>query len=219
MKKGCIFDLDGTLINSLEDLANACNDALEKMNCPQYPIEDYKLFVGSGVKNLVKRTLPEYLHSQENIEQMLMYFYQHYDLHCLDHTKPYPNILELIDILLENDFALAVVTNKPDYLAKKIVNVLFDGKIEVVYGQVDDIPVKPNPTLIFKAIERLNIDKQTCFYIGDSDVDIYTAKNADLKSIGCLWGNRKEEELKNAGAMSIAREVMDIADIVLKEKS
>lgn len=215
MKKGCIFDLDGTLIDSLEDLADACNAALRELNYPTWPLENYKLFVGSGVRNLIKRALP--CQDGAVIDRALELFYAYYNEHCLDKTKVYEGINEVLQELQKRDYALAVVTNKPDFLAKKIVQHFFKDSIKIVYGQVEGVPVKPDPTFVFKAMADLDMDKQHSFYIGDSDVDIYTAENAQLKSIGCLWGNRTKEELCQAGAMYIAEKSLDILEKVIQD--
>lgn len=213
MKQGCIFDLDGTLIDSIEDLANAGNYALKQLSYDTYSLEDYRVFVGNGVKKLIERIVP--VTNPDIIKQAIDYFYEYYDKHCLDSTKPYPGIEALMNDLKYQNVKIAVVTNKPDYLAKKIVKALFKEQIEIVYGYIEDIPPKPNPTLVHKVLQEFSLQSEDCVYIGDSDVDIYTAQNASMHSIGCTWGNRSEQELKEAEASYIVHEASQIKNIVL----
>ena len=212
MNKGCIFDLDGTLVDSLEDLALASNRALERLDYQPYPLEKYKMFVGSGVKKLIERCLP--YESKEKQALALDYFYEEYGKCLLEHTLPYPHVLDTLNDLKKRGYVLAVVTNKPDLLAKKIVKHLFDDLFDEVCGQVEGIAVKPNPTLVLQIIDHYQLDSKVSYYIGDSDVDIYTAKNATLISIGCTWGNRTESELIKAGAQFIVHDPSEIKKVV-----
>ena len=215
MNKGCIFDLDGTLVDSLEDLALATNRALERLGYQPYPLEKYKMFVGSGVKKLIERCLPD--ETKERQALALDYFYEEYSLCLLEHTKPYLGIEEVLKYLKQQGSILAVVTNKPDPLAKKIVSTLFENLFDEVCGQVEGILVKPDPTLVLQILDHYDLDKAKTFYIGDSDVDIYTAKNASLISIGCTWGNRSEEELVEAGACFIVHDPKEISKVVCQD--
>lgn len=214
MKTGCIFDLDGTLVDSIDDLANSCNLMLQHFNLPIFEMNDYRQFVGSGVKKLIERVLPK---EKQNLkEEALDIFYEIYSQNCLQYTTPYPYVIELLKKLKELNIPIAVVSNKPHHLTKHIVNTLFGNLVDVCYGQIEGIEVKPNPTLVIKACKQLGIDREVSFYIGDSDVDILTAKNAKLQSIGCTWGNRSECELINNGANFIAHDALELKEIILE---
>lgn len=214
MKKICIFDLDGTLIDSLQDLAVAGNVLMEKLGYPTHPVESYKQFVGSGIKNLILRATSGISWTEEDLMKAVADYMEYYSEHCSIYTTIYPGIMEVLDTLKAMGFELAVVTNKPDTVAKKIVKDLFGERFSYVYGQVDHIPVKPNPTLVYQILNKANIQKDFAFYIGDSDVDIYTALNASITPIGCLWGNRTKEELLKAGATLLATKAEDIIEMV-----
>ncbi len=218
MNKVCIFDLDGTLIDSLYDLAIAGNYLMETLGYPTHPIEAYKMFVGSGIRQLILRAIPKEEIERIDTNQAMKLYMDYYSQHCSENTTIYPYIEDTLNKLKQDGYILAVVTNKPDAIAKKIVKDLFNDTFSYVYGQVEDIPVKPNPTLVNRILEKTNCLKENVYYIGDSDVDVYTAKNAEVMSIGCLWGNRSKDELKNAGAHFLASDARDIIQIIRGEK-
>lgn len=207
-----IFDLDGTLVDSLEDLRDATEYALKTMGYDGYPLERYQYFVGNGVKKLLERAF--------QTEDEVVYtkaralFDEYYFQHCLDHTLPYDGLSILLSQLHEQGHTLGVVTNKPDALAKKICGHLFSKNLDFCQGQVDHIPVKPNPHFVLEAIKKYQFKKEDCVYIGDSDVDIYTGKNAGVKTIGVTWGNRTREELENAGADIIVDDVIVLGQVL-----
>lgn len=219
MNKVCIFDLDGTLIDSLEDLATAGNYLMEQLGYPTHPIDAYKLFVGSGIKNLILRAIPGRSLDEAQLNKAMELYMTYYSQHCSVFTTIYPHITEALDALKIMGYQLAVVTNKPDVIAKKIVEDLFGDRFSYVYGQVEHIPVKPDPTLVERVLKKTEVLKANAYYIGDSDVDIFTAKNAGIASIGCLWGNRTEAELKQAGAKFLAKDAKDIVDIIRGEEN
>lgn len=182
MKKGCLFDLDGTLVNSIEDLAISTNEVLKLHGLPTYDISQYRLFVGNGVKKLMERAL-----GQEHIDlldECLNDFQKIYRQHCLDHTLPYQGIKELIDDLKAKGIKMSVVTNKPHALAIKIVETLFPDTFVAIYGQQDLYPVKPDPQSTYLALMAMKLDKKDCLFIGDSQVDIDTGYNAEIDSVG-----------------------------------
>ena len=215
MIKAVIFDLDGTLLNTLEDLANASNFALRSCGYNENPIKDYIRFVGSGRYILMKRILPEEdKNNEEAIEKVLKLFDEYYGEHMHDTTKPYDGIYELIKELKIKNIKLAVVSNKPDEFAGETVNRYFGNDFEIKYGQRPNHAVKPDPKTVNEVMEYLNVTKEECIYVGDSDVDMKTAQNAGVKSIGVAWGFRGEEELKSAGADYIIRTPQELVNLL-----
>ena len=212
MKKGCLFDLDGTLVNSIEDLAISTNEVLKLHDLPTYDISQYRLFVGNGVKKLMERAL-----GQEHIDlldECLNDFQKIYRQHCLDHTLPYQGIKELIDDLKAKGIKMSVVTNKPHALAIKIVETLFPDTFVAIYGQQDLYPVKPDPQSTYLALMAMKLDKKDCLFIGDSQVDIDTGYNAEIDSVGVTWGFRGLQELTEAGANDIVDNPAQIMEII-----
>ena len=215
MIKAVIFDLDGTLLNTLEDLANASNFALRSCGYNEHPIKDYIRFVGSGRYILMKRILPEEdKNNEEAIEKVLKLFDEYYGEHMHDTTKPYDGIYELIKELKIKNIKLAVVSNKPDEFAGETVNRYFGNDFEITYGLRPNHAVKPDPKTVYEVMEYLNVTKEECIYVGDSDVDMKTAQNAGVKSIGVAWGFRGEEELKSAGADYIIRTPQELVNLL-----
>lgn len=213
MKKGCLFDLDGTLVNSIEDLALSTNKVLKNHHLPQHEILQYNYFVGNGVKKLVERALGEH---QELLDECLLEFQNIYEQHCLDHTLPYPGVKELIDELYEQGIQLAVVTNKPHHVAVKIVETLFPQRFVTILGQQDLYPIKPHPESVFIALMAMKLSKDDCYFIGDSNVDIETGDQAEMESIGVSWGFRGRKELEEAGATYVVDEAKEIMELILK---
>ncbi len=214
MYKAVIFDLDGTLLNTLEDLANACNYALGKYNFPSHQAEEYKKFIGDGRLKLIERITPQDHKSQEVINNLVAFFDEYYEAHMIDMTKPYNGIIELLDYLNEKGLKLAVVSNKPHEFTTEVVRNFFGDRLHIVFGQRPGSPTKPNPAAVFEAIEGLNVTPQECIYVGDSNVDIRTAKNAGVKSAGVLWGFRTREELEAEGADFIVSTVEELKELI-----
>lgn len=214
MKYGCIFDLDGTLVNSLMDLGLSVNKVLENHYLPTYSIEEYNFMVGNGVRKLMERALKQH---SDMLEECLKEFYEIYEENCLENTLPYEGIKELIERLKAKDMKLAVVTNKPHHLAVKIVETLFPDTFDAIYGQQDFYPVKPSPESTMYALMAMRLSKEDCLFIGDSNVDIETAINTDMESAGVCWGFRGEQELIEAGADYICYNPDDIERVVLHE--
>ncbi|MDE6538720.1 MAG: HAD-IA family hydrolase [Ruminococcus sp.] len=209
-----IFDLDGTLADTLYDLADATNYGLEKMGYPVHPYESYKQFVGNGVQKLCYRALPD--NQKNNTEKLLEIFSEYYGMHFLDKTKLYSGMKETLDTLKENNVILAVATNKPQNFARKIINKLLpEFDFVKVLGGCAERPKKPDTAIINEIISDFP-QEENIFMIGDSNVDIQTAKNAGIHSIGCVWGFRGIEELTGAGADFIAENPADIAEFILK---
>lgn len=209
-----IFDLDGTLADTLYDLADATNFALEKLGYPTHPYESYKKFVGNGVQKLCYRALPD--NKKDDTEKLLEIFSEYYGEHFLDKTKLYDGIKNCLDILKENGVILAVATNKPQNFAHQIVEkLLSEYSFIKVLGGCSERPKKPDISIINEILSETPKNNEV-FMIGDSNVDIQTAKNANIHSIGCVWGFRGREELENAGADFIAETPTDIANFILK---
>lgn len=205
-----IFDLDGTLVDSICDLADAVNTALAEKGHPTHTVDEYRFFVGNGAKKLIERAAPA---DTDETERDLLYarFSQIYREHCLDKTKPYVGMAELVLRLRSEGVKCAVASNKPDEFSKEIVNALFgDGSFDLVRGKLDGVPTKPSPDIIFSITEKLGIPTENSVMIGDSNVDVQTAHNARIPCIGCEWGFRGRKELENAGADMIAASPEDI---------
>ncbi len=199
MKQLVIFDLDGTLLNTITDLGSSTNYALKQMGFAEHPLSAYNYMVGNGVRKLMERAQPDV--SPETIDTLLDHFRHHYDEHCTDTTLPYPGIPELLTSLSEKGIKLAVATNKYQAAAEKIIAHFFpDIKFEAVMGQIPDRPVKPDPSIIFSILRRCPTPKRDVLYVGDSAVDIETARRACVESIGVTWGFRPVSELRKAFA-------------------
>lgn len=200
--KVAVFDMDGTILDTLQDLKDSINFALKENGFPERNLEEVRLFVGNGVKKLVERAVPENA-SLEQQEKVLESFNRYYPEHCDIYTKPYNGILELLQKLKSRGMKLAVNSNKPDYGVKELCKKYFDGIFDVEIGIKEGIKTKPSPDALNKILELLNCEKQDAVYIGDSDVDIMTAKNAELHSISVDWGFRSKDFLKKSGAEKI----------------
>ena len=205
-----IFDLDGTLINSIEDLAEATNYALSKNGYPTHEVYKFNHFVGDGVPTLIERVLPESARFDETILKVKADFSEYYNEHYSSKTKPYDGIQDLLKELMKKDIKLAVASNKPDDFSKAIVSLFFGEIFSYVQGNSPNIPKKPNPQIAISIMDKLNVSKSECLFVGDTNVDINTAKSAGIKSIGCLWGFRDLEELQVAQADYIISEPSEI---------
>lgn len=216
MFKTVIFDLDGTLINSIGDLAAACNYGLKKYNFPTHDVEEYKMFVGDGRYKLIERMISQDLRTEENINKLLALFDEYYGQHMFDYTKPYDGIIDMLDELRNRGIKLAVVSNKPHEFATKIVSDFLGDRFEVVFGHRQGCPTKPDAYSVNEVIKIIGAKKEECLYVGDSNVDIITARNAEVKSAGVLWGFRSEEELRKEGADYIAGNIEELTNIILQ---
>lgn len=212
MTRLCIFDLDGTLINSLYDLADAMNYALHKNGFPIHQREQYRFMVGSGISVLADRAMvvPEGTESSIK-ETILADFNAYYNQHNMDCTVPYNGILPLLNELDARGIGYAVLSNKPDVFTRQIVAALFSSnEFAVVMGKRDEYPRKPDPASVHAILKMLDVTAEDCLYIGDSNIDMQTARNAHLRSIGVSWGFRPVQELVDSGADFIADKPSDI---------
>lgn len=211
-----IFDLDGTLVDSLLDLATATEHALKALNLPGHELDEYKYFIGNGVRKLILRALGK--ENEKLYPEARKLFDEYYQIHCLDHTVAYEGIYELIEDLHKQGHIIAVNTNKPDALAKLICRKRFSNYIDYVVGQQEKLPTKPNPSAVINIMNHYHATKKQTIFIGDSDVDILTGRNAGIKSVGVTWGNREKEELVQAGASFVVKNVHELRLILEKTK-
>lgn len=194
-----IFDLDGTLLNTLDDLTDSVNYAMEKYGYPVHTLEEVRHFVGNGLKKLIERALPDDV-EPEQFQRVFDDFCAYYGENCAKKTCPYEGIPELLDTLRAQGIKLAIVSNKGDFAVQQLRDLYFPGKIEVAIGEKAGIRRKPAPDTVFEAMRRLGSDSAHSIYVGDSDVDIETAKNAGLDCISVTWGFRDRAFLGEHGA-------------------
>lgn len=210
-----IFDLDGTLVDSLEDLADSVNVVLKDHGYPTHNTEEYKRFVGNGTVKLIERALPKEARTPERVEELHGIFSGIYKENCLVKTAPYDGVRQVVEKLKDSGVKIAVASNKPDAFAKQIVEKLF-GKdtFDIVAGQTDLLPKKPEPDIVFHIMDKLAANRDNTVYVGDSDVDVITGHNAGLKVCGCSWGFRTRSELVTAGADYILETAYDLLSVI-----
>ncbi len=214
-KKTVIFDLDGTLIDSLEDIAVCMNQVLEELNLPTHKIDDYKYFVGGGISILVDNALTGY--SQDIKEEVTKRFKIIYDQKLHLKTKAYDGIYELLDELVKLDCNIGILSNKPHEFTIAYANSLFPKyNIKEVHGQKSDIPKKPDPIAAIKIANSFNTPCKEVYFVGDTMVDMQTAVNAKMIGVGVLWGFRDEKELLGNGATFIIKHPLDLLKIITK---
>lgn len=213
MKKLVIFDLDGTLLDTIADLAGATNYALAQLGYPTHDTDAIRTFVGNGINKLLERALPANEQTEENVMRMRSYFVPYYDAHNADLSSPYPGIEVLLQSLQEKGIEIAVASNKYQEATTKLVKHYFPSiQFAEVLGQRENIPVKPHPTIVFDILNKTGIDKKEVLYVGDSGVDMQTAQNAEVDAIGVTWGFRSRTELESLHPLGIidkAEELMD----------
>lgn len=213
--KAIIFDLDGTLLDTLEDLKDGINFVLERYNFPLQSREQIRAHVGNGVKRLMELSLEKGLET-ENFDIMLNEFKDYYKDNAMNKTAPYEGISGLLKELNNRNIKLAVVSNKFDGAVKNLCSHYFGSLIPVAIGEQESkgIRKKPNPDTVFASVKELNLDIADCVYIGDSEVDIATAKNAGMDCISVTWGFRDEEYLKTVGGTVFAKKPIEILDLI-----
>lgn len=210
-----IFDLDGTLLNTIKDLASSCNYILKKYGFPEHSEDEYRYFVGNGMTKLVERALPEAKRNPEYIEQFREEFINYYYNHKEDHTKPYEGIPELLVKLQEKEFKLAVASNKINAATQELVQKFFpEINFGSVYGQRENIPPKPDPKIIEDILKDLKSKPEETLMIGDSSIDMQTSVNAGIRGIGVQWGFRTKEELILNGAVYTVKTPSQILDVL-----
>lgn len=215
MYKHVIFDLDGTLLNTIDDLAGTGNHVCTLHGWPTHTVDAFKLMVGNGIPKLVERFAPQGT-SQEVLDQAFQEFMDWYGVHKEDKTAPYAGMPEVTKALREAGVSIAVLSNKADVMAGPVVEHYYPGIFPVVQGALPGLPTKPDPTLLHKLMDRLGATKEDTLFVGDSNVDIRTAKNGGLTGCGVLWGFRSREELEAAGADVIVSTPQELLDLILK---
>ena len=208
-----IFDLDGTLLNTLEGLKNSTNFALKKFNCPEITLEQTRSFVGNGVRKLIERAIPNG-EKNPDFEKCLNTFKEHYSKTMYQKTVAYDGIEDMLTELKKRGIKTGVVSNKFDTAVKELCKNYFDGLIIVAIGESPDVRKKPAPDSVLKAMEILGAKPENTLYVGDSDVDIQTAKNSNLKSVGVTWGFRDRELLEKEGADFIINTPCELLELI-----
>ena len=207
-----IFDLDGTLLNTIDDLGYACNYALEQTGYPTHPIEAYPRMVGNGINNLIRRALPQTEQTEENVLRVRAHFVPYYNAHNCDYTHPYEGIPEVLQALKAQGHYLAVASNKYQDATEKIVRHFFPGIFDVILGEREGVERKPNPQIVYDIISKLSSLNSKLLYIGDSLVDRDTAQNAKVPFVACSWGFVPREQLADAGIERIVDHPSEILD-------
>ena len=211
-----IFDLDGTLLNTIGDLAAACEDMLRKRNLPQHTLAEYTSFVGNGIRNLVKRSLPEQLRTDDYVEQAKADFVEYYTHNIHNYTAPYEGITELLAELQSAGVKIAVASNKFHEGTLQLIKYFFpDIEFIAVYGNREGYPLKPDAQLIEEIMRIGGVTNSECVMVGDSAVDIQTAHNAGIDSIAVSWGFRFMEELEQANPTHIVGSVKELRELLL----
>lgn len=213
--KTVIFDLDGTLLDTLEDLTDAVNYALAAYGMPQRSIDEIRQFVGNGIRRLMVRAVPN---GEDNpvFAEVFAAFRGYYDVHCNDKTKPYEGIMELIDALKKQNIQLAIVSNKVDS-AVQTLNERYFPQIAVAVGDREGLKRKPAPDSVFAAMEAFGAKRAETLYVGDSEVDIETAQNAGIQCASVLWGFRNKEQLTKSGARIFVEQPLELLELLEHE--
>lgn len=212
--KGVIFDLDGTLVNSLEDIADAMNSVLLNLDYPTHGYDDYQYFIGSGLRNLVSKSLPATHNDENQIERCYHLMIEVYRNACTNQTKPYDGIVELLEELKSRNIQLSVFSNKADALTKEITTALFPGYFNPIVGLSIESLKKPNPFEAIEISKSLGLKPEEMIFVGDSGIDMQTATNANMHAVGVIWGYRPEEELIANGAKHILNHALDLISIL-----
>ncbi|WP_397446277.1 HAD family hydrolase [Polaribacter sp. R77954] len=212
--KAIIFDLDGTLINSLYDIADAMNVVLKNLNYPTHSYEKHQSFIGSGIRSLVEKALPLDQQNEQQIETCYKAMVEVYSNNCTTKTKPYQGIIELLDELISRDVKLCVLSNKADEFTKKIVATILPTYFCAVHGLTIEAYKKPHPFGALEISKNLKIKTQEIIYVGDTGIDMQTAKNANMLAVGVSWGYRPKEELIAEGAKHVIQNPLDLIDIL-----
>lgn len=219
MFKGCIFDCDGTIANTLESIAAFGNAALEHFDYKTAPVEKYRTFVGNGADKLIRRMLDYSIgeYDEETVAKVRKCYDDLYEADPMKLVKPYPGISHLLEVLRINGVQTAVLSNKPDNMTKAVVSSLLGAEnFRFIQGQLPDIPKKPDPTAPLILMKKMDLLPCECLYIGDSGVDIETARNSGMKSAGVTWGFRGEKELREYGADFIINSVDELEKLILE---
>ena len=214
MIKAVLFDLDGTLADSLIDLADGVNRAIAQKGFPTHPVDAFKYFVGDGIPKMIERALPPEHRDTVTINEIKDIFMPYYAIHYADNTYAYNGMRELVNTLKSQGLIVAVVTNKAQAMANEVVKSLYGDVFDLIFGKRDGIPAKPDPTAALMAMKELGVTPCECVFIGDSGMDVATAVNSGAVPVGELWGFRKEDELRENGARYIISKPAELLDII-----
>ncbi|MFW6164531.1 MAG: HAD family hydrolase [Planctomycetota bacterium] len=213
--RAILFDLDGTLLDTLDDLADATNAVLSRLGFPTHPVEDFRYFVGDGLRTMVLRVLPESEQDEETVGQAMAWFREEYGRNWADKTRPYRGVPELLDALTERDFPMAVLSNKPHGFTQLCVaKLLARWDFAAIQGVSDRNPRKPDPTGALRIAERLGVPPAQWLYLGDTNTDMQTATAAGMFALGAAWGFRPTEELTANGAQAILDAPAELLDLL-----
>jgi phosphoglycolate phosphatase len=213
--RAIIFDLDGTLLDTLDDIANAANSVLATRGFPTHPNADYRTFIGEGVTMLMSRALPKTHQDEAMVQACVGAYVQEYERTWNALTKPYPGIAEMLDALVVRGLKLAVLSNKPDHFTQRRVDeLLAKWAFDVVLGASDRFPRKPDPASAIETAKRLGVPPAECLYVGDSGIDMQTACAAHMCSVGALWGFRGQEELLKDGAQLLIKKPSEVLNLL-----
>lgn len=218
MVKLVIFDMDGTLLNTLDDLADSCNHILQQYGYPTHPVDAYKYFVGNGIRKLIERTVPEeVLQKPELLHTIESDFLAYYTLHKVDKTAPYEGMVSVLNQLQSKNIQIAVASNKIDKEIAPLLDYFFPSiKFAAAIGQKLGVPTKPNPDVVYEILSQTQIKKDDTLYVGDTAVDMKTGKSAGIYTIGVLWGFRTEKELLDNGADELIHHPEDLLPLIDK---
>lgn len=215
MKRLVIFDLDGTLLDTVADLATATNHALEALGYPTHPISAYYNFVGRGINNLFRAALPEGEKDDDTVARMRAQFIPYYNVHNTDASHPYPDIPALLATLQQRGISMAVASNKYQAATEKLITHFFpEVPFAIVRGQCDGFPMKPDSAIVDLIRTALSVGSEETLYVGDSGIDMLTAHNAQVESVGVTWGFRPIEELTSNHAVHLAYQATDILQYI-----
>ncbi len=214
MKKLVIFDLDGTLLNTIDDLGTAANHALTEEGFPTHHISSYPHFVGNGITRLIERVLPVENRDEATVARVRKRFVEYYDAHLVDFTRPYPGVEQMLEDLMTLGIGMAVASNKYQSAAEHVVRHFFpEVPWSAIEGQKEGIPVKPDPSVVFGILSQCPTEKGDVLYVGDSGVDMETGRRAGVETVGVTWGFRPESELAAAYADHIVNDPASIVEI------
>lgn len=218
MVKLVIFDMDGTLLNTLDDLADSCNHILRQYGYPAHPVAAYKYFVGDGIRKLIERTVPnEVLQKPELLHSIETDFLAYYTLHKIDKTAPYEGMIPVLNQLQSKNVQIAVASNKIHREIAPLLDYYFPSiKFAAAMGQKPEVPTKPNPDVVYEILAQTQIKKEETLYVGDTAVDMKTGKSAGIYTIGVLWGFRAEKELIENGADELIQNPEDLLPLIGK---
>lgn len=214
MKKLVVFDMDGTILNTLDDLKDTLNYALGQYHFPARTLEETRAFVGNGIHKLIERAVPEGTDAQ-TVEKVFDTFLEYYQIHCMDQTRPYPGIVSLLQSLKEAGLLTAVVSNKADAAVQELCERFFPGLFDFAVGEHEGVQKKPAPDMVQLALRTLGTQASDAVYVGDSDVDLATAKNSGLDSIIVTWGFRDREFLESQGVDVFADTPQKVRELCL----